>query len=289
MYLPFKATSLPHTTAINIATFSSSSPQVLSASLPTRTHDGRAHRVELLPFPPPASRTAVADLGAEHRAREVVIAGNKYRDHGRQPTPPPPLLHACAESRSCIQRFYTECSLGNHRNPSAPLQHYWINLDIDSLYTMDYHFEDFSPINLIRRLTLVSNDSEDFYRYYFLPHVRKAEALETLTVIDQGGAPADTWFLGWADVMEVLYFRCDSAPFYTKIVHRELVLTPDNWLKLDRQWRRKEWGPDLEENPHLYGPDDAVPEDDDDPRDSRFRPGWHHSEDCECPQKKARR
>ena len=61
-------------------------------------------------------------------------------------------------------------------------------------------------------------------------------------MIDQEGAPADTWFLDWADVMEVLYFRCDSGPFYTKIVHRELVLTPDNWLKLDRQWRRKEWG-----------------------------------------------
>ena len=243
-------------------------------------------RFSSFPLLPLELRRQIWELSIE--PREVVIGGNKYRDHGRQPTPPPALLHVCAESRSCVQRFYTKCSMGNHRNPSVPLQYYWINFDIDSLYTMDYHFKDFSPINLIRRLTLVSNDSEFFYRAYFFPHAWEAKALETLTVIDQEGGPADRWFLDWADVMEDLYFRCDSAHFYTKIVYRDLVLTPDNWLKIDRQWRRKEWGPEMEENPHLYGPDDAVSEDDDDPRDSRYRPGWHHSEDCNCPQKKAR-
>ncbi len=162
---------------------------------------------------------------------------------------------------------------------------------------MDCHFRDFSPLSLIRGLTLVSNDSELFYRTFVLPDIWKAKALETLTVIDQEGGPSDDWFLDWAGVMEEFYFRCDSVPFYTTILYPELVLTPDNgdlaltpdnWLKIDRQWRRKEWGPDMEENPHLYGPDDAVSEDDDDPRDSRYRPGWRHSEDCDCPQKKAK-
>ena len=37
-----------------------------------------------------------------------------------------------------------------------------------------------------------------------------------------------------ASVMEDFYFRCDSDAFYTKIVYRDLVLTPHNWLKIDR-------------------------------------------------------
>lgn len=214
--------------------------------------------------------------------REVVIGRTGYREHGRRSTPPPPLLLVCAESRSYIQRFYTKASV---QDPSRP-ESLWVNFEIDELYMMDYDFRCFGDIPLIQRLTVVTFEYEWLYRTEIVSDIWKAKSLETLTVIDEVGACEFTWVMGWEGFMQELYFRCDPAPWYTKIVSGDdLVMTRDDWLKIERQLRRRNWGPNLEANHPDYDSDGVISEDDDDPRDSRYRP-WEHTKECDCPQKK---
>ncbi|KAG7284434.1 hypothetical protein NEMBOFW57_010807 [Staphylotrichum longicolle] len=217
--------------------------------------------------------------------REVVIVGpNSNFGHGRRASPPPPLLLTSTESRSYCQQFYTKAYLLNgSTSPIETLGYSWVNFDIDEVYMTAADFMFFSAIPIVQRLTLVSHIGEYFFHRVenILP---RAKALKALTIIDREGAPADRWYGGWSDFMEERYYRCDPEPCYTKIVHDDLVLTPDNMLKFDREYHKTQWLPELEENPDEYGSDVAISDDDADPRDSRRRT-WHHTKDCTCPQK----
>jgi len=42
--------------------------------------------------------------------------------------------------------------------------------------------------------------------------------------------------MGWCDFMEMNYLTCDPVPYYTKIVHGDLVLTPENMVQFERAW-----------------------------------------------------
>ncbi len=215
--------------------------------------------------------------------REVVIVGYQptvFR-HGRQASPPPPLLVASGESRSSCQRFYTKAYLlDDSGNPREPVKYSWINFALDEVYMLDSELEDLSAIALIQRLTLVSLFGDYFYNHVER-HLRDAKALEALTIIDLEGGPAISWYTGWSDFMEMRYLRCNPAPYYTKIVHGDMVLTPENMVQFERAWYKTQWEPELEEE---YGSDMAISDDDADPRDSRRRKWWHTKE-CACPQK----
>ncbi len=130
-------------------------------------------------------------------------------------------------------------------------------------------------------------DSEYFF-YRVESVLHKAKDLKTLTIIDREGGPPESWYFGWAQFMELRYYRCDPVPYYTTIVCEDLVLTPDNMLKFDREYYKSVWMPELEEHPDEYGSDEAISDDDADPRDSRRRT-WHHTRDCICPQKSRQR
>ncbi|KAL2126599.1 hypothetical protein VTI74DRAFT_564 [Chaetomium olivicolor] len=174
------------------------------------------------PFPrlPLELRQKIWELSVE--PREVVIRCSKIDFEDRQPTPPPPLLLACAESRSYIRRFYTRAFLQDDQdphNPSVPSKHYWINFDIDEVCMMDHDFKYFSAIPQIQRMIIASNDSEYFYRFRVFPFLQKARALESLTVLNWEGAPVDQWWEGWITLMEDVYFTCDPASFNTIIVN----------------------------------------------------------------------
>ncbi|KAJ4305955.1 hypothetical protein N0V88_000745 [Collariella sp. IMI 366227] len=217
--------------------------------------------------------------------RDVIIVASHYKGPDLHSTPPPPLLLACAESRAYIKKFYTRAFIKDWRNPSEARKHLWINFDIDDLKMMDTDFLYFSAIPLIQRLKVVTYDLEWFVRKYVEPNIWEAEALETLTIIDEEGEEEFGWAIGWESFMQNLYHRCDPVPFYTTIIHQDLVLTTDNWLKRLRQLRRKNWGPDMEEHPERYTSDDALSEADDDPRDSKSLP-WKHTKECDCPPEK---
>lgn len=241
------------------------------------------------PFPglPLELRQQIWELSIVPREVVIVGSGSLFR-HGRQASPPPPLLLASAESRSYCQRFYTKAYLLNDANsPPESLKYSWIMFDLDEVYMKDADFMSFSARPLVQRLTLVLHDG-DYFFHRVERILQQAKALKALTIIDREGAPADSWYGGWSDFMEERYYRCDPEPYYTKIVHNDLVLTPDNMLKFDREYHKTQWLPELEENPDEYGSDVAISDDDADPRDSRRRT-WHHTKDCTCPQKSRRR
>jgi len=212
--------------------------------------------------------------------REVVIVSETIFRHGRQASPPPPLLVVSGESRSYCQQFYTKAYLlGNSGNPREPVKYSWINFALDEVYMLDLDFPGFSAIALIRRLTLVSPDGA-----YFVYHVQRvladAKALEALTIIDAEGGEAVSWYTRWSDFMEMRYLTCYPAPYDTKIVYGDVVLTPENMVQFERAWYKTQWEPELEE----YGSEMAISDDDADPRDSRRR-RWRHTKECTCPQK----
>lgn len=231
------------------------------------------------PFPrlPLELRQQIWALSME--PREVVIGAKGYLGPGLHGTPPPPLLLACAESRSYIQQFYTKSFLRDRRKPSEGPKKLWINLDLDDLKMMEYDFPKFSAIPLIQRLTVVTDDTEWFERKYLVPNIWKATALKRLTVVDEEGEREFGWVIGWSGFLQNLYHKCDPASSYTTIICDNLILTRYNWLKRLRQLRRENWGPDMVETPQDYTSDDAISEDDVDPRDSRFM-RWKHTKDC---------
>lgn len=116
------------------------------------------------PFPrlPLELRQQIWELSIE--PREVVIAARRTMPgHGRQPTPSPPLLVACAESRSHCQRFYTKATVDAAGfNPSPAPAFYWVNFALDEVYMHDCDFLYFSGTSLVRRLALVADDRDYF-------------------------------------------------------------------------------------------------------------------------------
>ena len=89
------------------------------------------------PFPrlPLELRQQIWELSVA--CREVIIVGRtgKVFGHGRQASPPPPLLLASTESRSYCQQFYTKVYILRDSNKYA-----WINFDLDEVYITDEDF-----------------------------------------------------------------------------------------------------------------------------------------------------
>lgn len=197
-------------------------------------------------------------------------------------TPPPSVLHACAESRSHLQSLYTK-AFATGTLPKYSL----VDFDIDTVYcTQCTLAECEAELPLIRRLVIESQDAETFYRNYG-HNLSHAKALETVTILYIGlDAGWDEWFREWDNMMESWYFRDDPVCFYVKILMPEypssIEINPDNYLKVERDWRRNNPPP-----PELLESDYQVSDSDDDiSGPGRFRRGWHHVDGCDCPSRR---
>ncbi|RYP72591.1 hypothetical protein DL771_004086 [Monosporascus sp. 5C6A] len=212
--------------------------------------------------------------------REVAVGRELAR---RLRTLPPPVLHACAESRSHLQRRYTKTFA-----TGTPPRFSLVNFDIDTIYCSQGELEEFeSDVPLIRWLIIESVDPDTFY-YKFGHPLSDANALETLTILHiQPGIIHDEWWLEWDDIMEGWYFRDDPVRFYTRIIYPDhpatIEINPDNYLKVERDWRRKR----VAEAPEDFGTDYEVSDSDDDVcAPGRSRTGWRHVDGCNCPSRR---
>ncbi|KAI1278524.1 hypothetical protein F5Y07DRAFT_360275 [Xylaria sp. FL0933] len=247
------------------------------------------------PFPrlPLELRQQIWDLSVE--PREVAV-GQRLKRRCR--SQPPPLLHACGESRSRVQVQYTKFFEKTKIMPARegqPVQDYliysWVNVNIDTVYCSQSALEQIAnKLPSIRRLVIEASDPDSWY--YNDCHALRDVALEAVTILhpppfSKTSRFDSSWWAEWDDWMESCYFRCDPVPFYTRIVwpeHPEVgEINPDNYLKIERDARRELWG----QNPDEWG---EVSDDDDDRMSApgRFRLGWHHVPGCNCAYKRSR-
>ncbi|KAI1353219.1 hypothetical protein F5Y01DRAFT_63619 [Xylaria sp. FL0043] len=248
------------------------------------------------PFPrlPLEIRQQIWDLSVE--PREVAIGQPLRR---RRRSQPPPLLQACSESRSWIQRRYTKffetkTTPAREGQPKQDCLIYsWVNVNTDTVYCDQCALEKVANgLPFVRWFIIEVDDPELWYYNYCSTLSHMDRALETVTILHpppfSKTTPFDSrWWGEWDDWMEILYFRCDPVQFYTRIVwpeHPEAgEINPDNYLKIERDARRELWG----RNPDEWG---EVSDDDDDRMSApgRFRLGWRHVPGCNCSYQRSR-
>lgn len=193
---------------------------------------------------------------------------------------PAPLMHVCAESRSHLGGRYIKAF-----KTGTPAKYTWINFDIDKIHLSQRALQSFTTEQpLIQRLIIEGRDAEMFWLYHCHP-LHGMQALEALTIFHfDGDALEDEWWRAWDSQMERFYFTDNPVRFYTKVInHRNpasIVITPDNYLKVERDARRKQ----LAECPDAWESGYEVSDDDDEAisHQSRFRQGWSHVEGRNC-------
>lgn len=233
--------------------------------------------------------------------REVVFGrlketNDRYRKLPFCAAPPPPLLTACAESRAHMQRFYTKTYIRplpgapSHGGDNVP-EYCWVNFAADTVRLTHRQVPHFSHLAAVRKLvveTFYELASRDRFRHPGL-------ALEQLTILDLDESRGAIWWFPWIDFMEGLYYGCDAVAFDTTVLHGDAEpLTRENWLQVDRAWRKEMldkifWGhPELREQAERGG-DDEDAEDVEHvewPRLVTFRRRWRHVDGCACANKK---
>ena len=216
--------------------------------------------------------------------REVVVGRASVRPPR---SPPPPLLHACAESRFYLGEYYTKAFTFG-----TPARYSWVNFEMDTIYLSQGDLLAFEPeISSIRWLIVESEDAEHFFYKDCSPLIHCSKVLKTVTILDvKSGGAYQEWWREWDDLMEMFYFGDDAVPFYTKITNANdpasIEINPDNYLKIERDGRRKF----AAEHPESWSSDEEISDDDDDRMSApgRFRTGWRHVQDCNCAYKRGR-
>ncbi|KAJ4986598.1 hypothetical protein SVAN01_07907 [Stagonosporopsis vannaccii] len=234
---------------------------------------------EFCPFSrlPLELRKRVWELAME--PREVAVGLNLAR---RPRTAPPSILHASSEARTHLQGFYDVCFGGR-----TPEKYSLVNFNLDTVYcSMVELVRCDRELPRIRRLIVECVDAELFFYKYGRP-LYQAAALDTVTILHYGhDAVYDTWWREWDGIMQEWYYRDDPVTFTAKIISPDdpnsIEISPDNYLKIERDWRRKN-GPTPEEDPDYQVSDS----DDDVDAPWRFRQGYRHVEACDCPSKRA--
>ena len=228
--------------------------------------------------------------------REIVfgqlhdVDTNKNSSHQKRPrwAPPPPLLTTCAEARSHMQRFYTKTYLPPAYAPQTPTEYCWVHLDADTVHLADRQLHAFSHTASARKL-VVETRGGHFDRSYTRFFLRPDLALEELTILDLGSSPKESWWFPWISYMEMFYYGCDAVTFDMRVMHDGLEpLTRDNWLQVDRAWRKKMLDQIFGGHPELREEAEQgdYNEDEDGPRVTMCRRSWRHVEWCACPNKK---
>lgn len=197
-------------------------------------------------------------------------------------TAAPSVLYASSEARAHLRIFYDVCfSEGTPETCSI------VNFNLDTVYcSMVELVRSDSELTRIRHLIVECMDAELFFYKYGRPLYR-ATALETVTILHYGNnAVYRTWWREWDSIMQEWYYRDDSVAFTANIISLDdpnsIEISPDNYLKIERDWRRNN-RPTPEEDPNYQISDS----DDDVDAPWRFREGYRHVEACDCPSKRA--
>lgn len=222
-------------------------------------------------------RQRVWELAME--SREVAVGRNLAR---RPRTAPPSVLQANSEARAHLRKFYSVCF-----GTGTPAKFSLVNFDLDIVYcSMVELVRCDSELSHIQRLIVECEDAELFFYKYGRPLYR-AVALDTVTILHYGhDAVYETWWREWDGIMQEWYYRDDPVAFTARIISLDdsnsIEIRPDNYLKIERDWRRNN-GPTPEEDPDYQVSDS----DDDVDAPWRFRLGYRHLEGCDCPSKRA--
>jgi hypothetical protein len=232
----------------------------------------------LFPLLPLELRHLIWEFGMS--PREVAVGrGLKLRAL----TPPPAILHVCAEARSHLQRHYTKSFARG-----SPHKFFLVNFNIDTVYcsvSCLLNYED-SDLPSVQRLVLECWESEHFFRNSGRA-LYMASALRAVTIMHYGpDAEGENWWMGWDSMMEEWYYRDDPVWFRARIISledpRHIEVNQNNYLALERD-RRRAHQPTLEEEPEYQGMSDS---DDDVDAPWRFRMGYRHVDGCDCPSRR---
>jgi hypothetical protein len=232
------------------------------------------------PFPrlPLELRQSIWEFAME--PREVAVGwGLKFRPL----TQPPPILHVCAEARSHLQGHYTKSF-----TRGSPSKFSLVNFDVDTVYCSVSCLASCRDSDLpsVQRLIVECWESEHFFRDSGRA-LYMASSLRSVTILHYGpDAEGEDWWMGWDSMMEEWYYRDDPVAFRARIISLEdphhIEINQDNYLKLERDWRRAHQ-PTLEEEPDYQGMSDSE---DDVDAPWRFRMGYRHVEGCSCPSRR---
>ncbi|KAL0930313.1 uncharacterized protein CTRU02_214388 [Colletotrichum truncatum] len=225
------------------------------------------------PLLPVEIRQRIWELAMEPRQ---IVYGEEPPSYYQCPwpssAPPPPLLHTCAESRTHLQRYYAK-AFATEKDPE---KYAWVNFDIDTFYLNQRALGELgAECPMVRKLIVLGICSDSFYETYRW-RLREMKHLETVTILHMESPEEidDRWWGEWDDIMEGYYFRDDPVPFYTRILypkHPPYEINPDNYLKVERDARRKR----VAENPDWFEPGYQVSDSDDDVcAPGRFRLGY---------------
>ncbi|KAH6640360.1 hypothetical protein F5144DRAFT_560078 [Chaetomium tenue] len=253
-------------------------------------------------------RQQIWEMSADPREVDFSqLEDNTTNDSRRQPRPcaaaaPPPLLTACTESRAHMQRFYTQTSLLPSHAPQTPPSetsppYCWVNLAADTVRLADRQLPTFSHLAALRKL-VVETRGGHFERSSGLLLTRPGMALQELTILDLGPSPEESWWFPWIAYMELFYYGCDAVAFDTTVLHHDDGLEPltrENWLRVDRAWRKKMLAQIFEGHPELIEEVEGGVEDEDDEDAENVEwlrmvtcwRRWRHVDECACANKKA--
>ncbi|KAH6685444.1 hypothetical protein F5X68DRAFT_210161 [Plectosphaerella plurivora] len=184
------------------------------------------------------------------------------------PSPPPPTLQVCAESRDYIQRYYNKAFV-----KGSPPRYTWVNFDMDTICMRDSSFPDFpAELALIKHLALeIPWDDEFFVRLVIVPGIKDncgMIVIGEMPLLENLEFPMHLGDIEqWVSYMESWYDLDMYRPrFRARVVskdpnHEPREINQDNYRKVDRDQRRKR----MLEHPEWFDSDCEVSDDSDGP------------------------
>ncbi|TDZ99605.1 hypothetical protein C8034_v000014 [Colletotrichum sidae] len=172
------------------------------------------------PLLPLEVRQCIWELAMDHRQilyGEEPVSG--YKCPWPSSAPPPPLLHACAESRTYLQRYYRKV----YATGKDTGRYDWVDFDIDTLYLPQDDLETLhAQYPMARRLIILGIDSH-LFRHYHSRLLLEMEHMEDVTILHmQSPDEVDNeWWQCWDAMMDHFYLHDDPVHFYLRILYPE--------------------------------------------------------------------
>lgn len=173
------------------------------------------------------------------------------------PAPPPAVLHACAESRSRLVRCYSKVLTRGSLS-----RYIWVNYELDTICINEWSIEDLdAELLLIKHMSIIITHEEHFW-HEVIGRIRSMPRLENLEI--KPSAKGICWWYEWDYVLQDLYDPDAPVRFRTMVLspvpdHEVPVLTRDNHIKVEREYRRR----DMAKNPERYRGQEMSDSDDD--------------------------
>lgn len=168
--------------------------------------------------------------------RVVVVEKGRSLRYLASRTPPLAQLHACSESRSHLQRYYTKC----FSNPETTSKHTWVNFDIDTIRIAQSHFGKYPQEESLIQLLVVVGEDADLFHMKHARHLRQMLALRDVTILDiTYWEDSRIWWYNWDSVLQKLYLVDPPVRFFTRVQtvsdHHVQEVNPDNIGRIERE------------------------------------------------------